>query len=237
MVGHIMRLAAYLCTSRHGIFYFRFPIPADSNRGSRRSHIKLSLGTRDPAEAKQIARALGVAGQSLVSQSKVRSMRYDEMRRHVREHFSEALQRFRDRIAETGPVEELHLDALRYSQSLTGIDDAHWLEFTKYQDVQAILTAFCEARGIPDVPDGREAELLMVELRKGHREYVERALGASSELDSLPLDHAPTPAPASVPAAAPAPAPAPDALPLADVLSRYFDELDRTEALAEKTRS
>jgi integrase len=37
--------------------------------------------------------------------------------------------------------------------------------------------------------------------------------------------------------AAPTLAPAPDALPLADVLSRYFDELDRTEALAEKTRS
>ena len=47
MVGHIMRLAAYLCTSRHGIFYFGFPVPADSNRGGSRSHIKLSLGTRD----------------------------------------------------------------------------------------------------------------------------------------------------------------------------------------------
>lgn len=28
MVGHIMRLAAYLSASRHGIFCFRWPIPA-----------------------------------------------------------------------------------------------------------------------------------------------------------------------------------------------------------------
>jgi plasmid stabilization system protein ParE len=119
MVGHIMRLAAYLCTSRHGIFYFRFPIPADSNRGSGRSHIKLSLGTRDPNEAKQIARALGAAGQSLVSQSKVRSMRYDEMRRHVREHFSGLLQKFRERSAETRPPSDVMDEhALRYLADL-----------------------------------------------------------------------------------------------------------------------
>jgi integrase len=237
MVGHIMRLAAYLCTSRHGIFYFRFPIPADINRGSSRSHIKLSLGTRDPNEAKQIARALGAAGQSLVSQSKVRSMRYDEMRRHVREHFSGLLQKFRERSADQGPPDVLQMSTLETSQGLADADDEHWLEYLPYENATALLEAFCAARGIPDVPDGREAELLMAELRKGHREYVQRSREHVAEFDRLSLDQATHPAPVAATAVAPVSVPAPDARPLADVLSRYFDELDRTEALAAKTRS
>jgi hypothetical protein len=150
MVGHIMRLAAYLCTSRHGIFYFRFPIPADSNRGCGRSHIKLSLGTRDPNEGlKMIARALGAAGQSLVSQPKVRSMRYEDMRRHVREHFSDMLQKFRDRSADEGPPDVLGMSTLQTSQDLTDADDERWLEFLPYESVRALLQAFCAARAYP----------------------------------------------------------------------------------------
>ena len=109
MVGHIMRLAAYLCTSRHGIYYFRFPVPTDSYRGGSRSHIKLSLGTRDPREALKISRFLGAAGQSVISQPKVRSMRYEDMRNHVRDHFIDMLQKFRDRTADEGPDIDHHL--------------------------------------------------------------------------------------------------------------------------------
>jgi len=40
-----MRLAAYLCTSRHGIFYFRFPVPVECHPDQKRGHIKISLGS------------------------------------------------------------------------------------------------------------------------------------------------------------------------------------------------
>ena len=46
-----MRLTAYLCTSRHGIFYFRFPLPIDRHASHKRQHIKVSLGTREPKAA------------------------------------------------------------------------------------------------------------------------------------------------------------------------------------------
>ena len=45
-----MRLTAYLSTSRHGIFYFCWPIPACLHPSGLRTDIKLSLGTRLPGE-------------------------------------------------------------------------------------------------------------------------------------------------------------------------------------------
>jgi hypothetical protein len=72
MVGHIMRLAAYLCTSRHGIFYFRFPMPMVCQAKSKRAYVKVSLCTREPREARHLARFPGVAGQAIVARPKVR---------------------------------------------------------------------------------------------------------------------------------------------------------------------
>lgn len=237
MVGHIMRLAAYLCTSRHGIFYFRFPIPADGIRGGKRSHIKLSLGTRDPREALKIARFLGAAGQSELSRPKVRSMRYEDMRNHVRDHFSDMLQKFRDRTADEGPADEVDLGALKTAQTLAQANDADWLELTQYEDAQALLSAFCEARGIAEVPDGREAQMLLAELRKGHREFVQRAIEHTNQFDTLSLEQAVQRKTETIRTAPENSFSATDALPLADVLSRYFDEIDRTDALAAKTKS
>ncbi|RJK96610.1 hypothetical protein D3P06_17520 [Paracoccus aestuarii] len=48
LVSHSMRLAAYLSRSRHGVFYFRWPIPASLHPDQKRSHVLLSLRTRWP---------------------------------------------------------------------------------------------------------------------------------------------------------------------------------------------
>jgi hypothetical protein len=47
-----MRLAAYLCTSRHGIFYFRFPMPIVCQATPKRACIKVSLGTAPQGRAR-----------------------------------------------------------------------------------------------------------------------------------------------------------------------------------------
>jgi hypothetical protein len=87
MVGHIMRLAAYLSASRHDIFYFRWPIPANLHPARKRTHVKVSLGTRSPVVARNLSRVLVIAGRSRVAQASVRVMRFDEIREYVRAHF------------------------------------------------------------------------------------------------------------------------------------------------------
>lgn len=235
MVGHIMRLAAYLCTSRHGIYYFRFPMPADCHPAGKRSHIKVSLHTRQPGEAGLLTRMLTVAGQSLLARPMLRAMRYDQMRNHVREHFGQLLHDFRERSAASGPAVGLDLDTLRASQGLAEGDASDWATMTYPGGVDGLLHAFCEVREIVPEPEGQARALMVAELQKGYREYVARAIEHTAELDTLKLEQDANPAPRTAPAAVSKAPIEEDALPFADVVSRYFDELERTNALAAKT--
>jgi integrase len=233
-----MRLAAYLCTSRHGIFYFRFPLPIDCHPAQQRQHLKVSLKTREPRVASLLSRLLTVSGQSLLGDPMVRAMRYDEMRQHVRDHFAKMLQQFREKCSESGPAGDFARDTLRTSLGLAKEPLGDWLGLTHYEDTGGLVRAFCEVRNIADIPEGREAELLAAELQKGYREYVARALEHTEEFDTISLTAEMTPQPVApnsssgVIAAFPA-----NTMALADVLERYFAELDRTKVLAAKTES
>lgn len=231
-----MRLAAYLCTSRHGIFYFRFPVPVEYHPAKKRGHIKVSLGTREPRQARQVARFLGLAGQSIFERPMVRAMRYDDMREHVREHFTNMLREYRERSAADGPASGLDLDALRAAQGLSEGDARDWATLVHPEGADGLLRAVCAARGITPEPEGRARGLLLAELQKGYREYVARAVEHTAEFDTLALEQAPDPAPEERQTRVAHNTVEPDALPLSDVLSRYFDEIDRTDALASKTR-
>jgi hypothetical protein len=105
-VEHNMRLAAYLSTFRHGIFYFRYPLPTANHPEQKWSQVKVSLATREPRQAAQYARLLAFAGQTLLARPMVLTMRYDEIRKHVQEHFSQMLREFREGIATDGPLSE-----------------------------------------------------------------------------------------------------------------------------------
>lgn len=63
-----MQIASHLTTSRHNIYYFRFPIPVNFHPERKSSHVLLSLQTRCPQEALHISRALGYVGDSLIKQ-------------------------------------------------------------------------------------------------------------------------------------------------------------------------
>jgi hypothetical protein len=46
-----MGVPSYLSLSRHGVFYFRFPLPESFREAGRATDIKVSLRTRDRREA------------------------------------------------------------------------------------------------------------------------------------------------------------------------------------------
>ncbi len=60
-----------------------------------------------------------------MTQPIVRYMRYDEMRNHVREHFTQLLTAFKEKTADEGPCDEAGLDTLRASLALaeSGADE------------------------------------------------------------------------------------------------------------------
>lgn len=230
MVGHIVRLAAYLSASRHGIFYFRWPIPANLHPARKRTHVKVSLGTRSPVAARNLSRVLAVAGQSRIAQASVRAMRYDEIRDYVRAHFRELLARAEDHIGENGQLTAAQVDAFKANAGLAEADADEWAGWTHREGADGLIRDFCARHGIAEgdlTPANRVT--LVDELRKGQRSYAKAALEYNSGLDHLDLaTPEPRPEMASAEAAVPV-------VGYRDVLDRYFTEIERAGTLEAKT--
>ncbi|WP_209426487.1 hypothetical protein, partial [Pararhodobacter sp. SW119] len=228
-----MRLAAYLSTSRHGISYFRFPIPMHCHPTGGRGYVKVSLATRESRDARQLARFLAVAAQSILSGPKVLAMRYDELREHVRDHFGQFLRDFLERSASDGPASGPALEVL--TKGVPEIDAEDWGARYDPDGTDALVRAFCAKRGIDPVPEGRARQLMLTEIQKGYKEYVTRALEHTTAFNTLNMEQAPMQAPHAVHPDVSVAQVASDALPLADTVERYFDEISRSGAIAAKT--
>src|SRR6056297_403121 len=97
-----MKLHAYLSRSRHGIFYFRWPLPT-SGRNTTRSTVRLSLGTRCPEEAGMLARHLASCGFALKRQPQEARMDHATLRAAVTDYFRTQLHEAKARRAFLGP--------------------------------------------------------------------------------------------------------------------------------------
>lgn len=227
-----MHHAAYLSPSRHGIFYFRWPIPAEMHPAGRRTDIKISLRTRSPAEARMLSRVLISAGQAAILRASGRAMKYEDIRQHVEGHFRNLLAGFRARTAEDGPVDEQALRVLEASVWLAEAPTGDAADITRPDGADGLLREFCELRGVDPELDPKARQLLLSEIQKGYRSYLRAALDHNAALGHYDLS----------PAASPAPAPATEAHPeaggtdlLADVAKAHLDEGTRIGKWRAKT--
>jgi hypothetical protein len=78
-----MHISSYLEQSRHGIFYFRLPLPRQLHPLGKATQVRVSLRTRSPRQAQSISRVLVLAGQSAIHSASLAAMTYDEMRQHL----------------------------------------------------------------------------------------------------------------------------------------------------------
>lgn len=235
-----MRLAAYLSTSRHGVFYFRWPLPTRLHPTGKRSHVLLSLGTRCPITAERLSRMLVLAAHSRIATASASGMNYADIRQHVQDHFRGMLARFKNGVAEAGPIGAVRADALAAAQGLAESDDAGWAATVHPEGASGLVEAFCSLRGIPmgDLSP-QHRQWLLHALRSGHHAYAKAALGHVDALERFDLE---VPASAIAERAAAAQAPAEAEVEQAspgyeEVLGEYLNELKRTAGLAPKTAS
>ena len=102
-----MKLHAYLTRSRHGIYYFRWPVPKVHRQAPSRT-VRLSLGTRCSHEAGMLARRLTVCGRDLIEQLGAATMDHSILRAKVAAYFRAELaegKRRRDRLGPVAPEE------------------------------------------------------------------------------------------------------------------------------------
>ncbi|WP_348774605.1 DUF6538 domain-containing protein [Ruegeria atlantica] len=105
-----MKLHAYLSLSRHGIYYFRWPLPDTRSKphtrpSTTRRTIRVSLRTRCPKEAGTLARRLAVCGDTITKHIEVSGVNHGELRTNVHEHFTEDLLDSLDVTASVRPLQ------------------------------------------------------------------------------------------------------------------------------------
>lgn len=111
---------AYLMKSRCGVFFFRWPIPKQLHPLKAYSHIKLSLGTREPQKALRLARYLSQIGETLSDHGLSVSMNYAEIRTILKTHFTDLLDARKKELDATGPMDAAKL--LRVRDQLASVD-------------------------------------------------------------------------------------------------------------------
>jgi len=73
-----MRNPSYLIKSRHSIYYFRYPLPKALQQRDAANRISISLNTRCPKQALQLAKALEYHALIITRNKTIQSMNYAE---------------------------------------------------------------------------------------------------------------------------------------------------------------
>lgn len=166
-----MKLSAYVTKSRHGIFYFRWPVPLVENR-TQRATVRLSLRTRCPKGAGRIARYLASSSESLWRAGVPTQMRHDELRAHILAFFKTRLAEQVEKINVEGQLPEVEREAIRATQALAGASVAEYWGVTNPEGTEAFLGRFCEASGLPSTEAEARPDRMLKEIQKAHRDML-----------------------------------------------------------------
>ena len=183
-----MRIAAHLCRSRQGVFYFRWPLPRQVRQTGSATDIKISLGTRLPDVAAYLSRLMVLAGQSIRFPSSLQTMRYDEMKKHVHEYFRGQLVIFKERLAASGPdasnSREIFETALAIAHG--PLDD--FMHLHDFGSENSMLAKFLEERSLgQDLPQ-ETVRTISSELQKAYSAVLKTALGQTQAVQSYDFD-------------------------------------------------
>lgn len=179
-----MKLSAYLSPSRHGVYYFRWPLPQAEDQ--RRKTVRVSLRTKCPNHAGDLARYLASCGRLVRGNKTLARLRQDQMREMVRSYFVASLDRYVEQLNDTGMPDQT-IDLLKqeldvHEEAIGGFDDLpdHYLDAGVIDDFR-VNTSLSEADWAENEPDLRR------EMRKARRDQIAAFLNRAESLDGYSL--------------------------------------------------
>lgn len=185
-----MKLSAYLSLSRHGIFYFRWPLPR-TDVGIRPT-VRISLRTRCPERAGIIARHLASCGQITRDRKDLARLRQDKLRELVRTYFQSQLEQYLAWINNRG----LSRNALEDARSEM-LDHESWIEIEAHNAMYLPIERFKRKMDVSEEDWLDSLPNAAVELRKGRRDMLRRVLEAAERLERYAYNDASATAPTS----------------------------------------
>ena len=142
-----MKLHSYLSQSRHGVFYFRWPLPRTRASTSRKT-LRVSLRTRCPREAGSLARHLAVCGETLNQHIGASGMNHAELRSKAYAYFQAQLNVGIERRNALGPFSEDEKRQTSQSIELHEMPNRDLWTLLGMGNVRAEITKFCDASGL-----------------------------------------------------------------------------------------
>lgn len=169
-----MLVASHLTTSRHGLYYFRFPIPSQFHPQRQRSSLRLSLGTRCPKEALHLSRLLCYIGEHLIQEAKARNMNYKQICDFLAYYFKEKLLAVHKHIEEKGRFTEANKDAFGRMREFT--EDAIKRKNYYFQGTDEQIDGLIENYELPIQKQTPQYDMLRTEFLTAQLQYIADAL-------------------------------------------------------------
>lgn len=176
-MGHwTLKLSSYLTLSRHGIFYFRWPLPR-TDQGARPT-IRISLRTRCPERAGTLARYLASCGTVTKDNKELTRLRQDRLRELVGAYFQAQLEQYLQWLDNRG----LSKNALEDARCEM-LDHESYLDMDIQGDMYLPVERFKRKAGLSDTDWLESLPNSEVELRKGRRDMLRRVLEVAERLE------------------------------------------------------
>lgn len=179
-----MFIPSYLARSRHGVFYFRWPLAVATHPERKPSTLKISLHTRDPKKALRLSLILSNVGQVLASYGAVCGMKYEEVRRLLSAHFNQLLAQRKLQIAETGRLTQLDASILQSSLGLAQQAVADSGPLLPGGNDGEIINRFISKYDLNVEPGTAAYTHLCTETKRAYRDYCAAVLDYDRSLDS-----------------------------------------------------
>ena len=199
-----MMLSSYLTPSRHGIYYFRWPIPP--TKEGKRATVRISLRTRCPEKAGDLARYLASCGRLIRDHEALAKLRHDEIRSKVKEYFASQRDRYIEILHDRG-LKSTFLNASK--EEIEIYKDATEHGFTDLSDqfLEHTVQKFRSDVDLSERDWADNSERFQLEIRHGREAALRAVLEAAERFEDFSLPYGPKtfsrpPAPA-LPASSP----------------------------------
>ena len=209
-----MMLSSYLSPSRHGVYYFRWPIPP--SKEGKRTTVRISLRTRCPDRAGDLAGHLASCGRILRENNAMAGLRQGEIRGRVQAYFKAQLDQYLDWLDRRG-LSKNALEDVRCEM----LDHESYLDMEMETDQYLPVKPFLRKSGLTAQDWQSSQPMMQRELRRGRRDLLRAVLEAAERLEHYSYDDAP-----AIASAAPAPV-LPASSPLGAAVDDFIAEHSR----------
>ncbi|THF50654.1 site-specific integrase [Allorhizobium terrae] len=183
-----MFVPTYLLKSRHGLFYFRWPLPKLLHPHGKAETIKLSLQTRDPQKALRLSRSLIQIGEQLNDHGIAYGMRYDELHGLLKRHFRELLDTVKNEIDIQGRLNEKTRADYQQRLATTEREIAEDKPLSFGTGYETLLASFMKQYNVPFSGADQQYQWLERDFKKAVRSFLKAALDHDASYDDFDLN-------------------------------------------------